>query len=92
MSTTTFEAPDMLAPYVDRVRQYLADNPGSTSAEIQKGTGLGENLVRVTLDRLASLKQVHCTLRQSRRRGGPPREYRPGPCPVPSTHPVITVN
>jgi hypothetical protein len=87
MNSAPFEAPDTLAPYVEQVRAHLVANPGSTPREIQKATRLGENVVRSALDRLASQKQVHCTLRRAKR-GGPPREYRPGPCPI-LTEPTV---
>jgi hypothetical protein len=87
MNDAPFEAPDTLAPYVERVKAHLAQNPGSTPAEIQKATKLGENVVRAALDRLAWAKQVHCTLRRQPR-GGPPREYHLGPCPI-VTEPTV---
>lgn len=78
-----FEAPDPLAPYVTRIVDHLMANPGKTVVEIQNELSLGENIVRSALERLAWAKRVHCTLRvNSKKRGSPPREYRPGPCPI----------
>lgn len=82
-SAAPFEAPDQLAPYVAKIRDHLNQHPGLTVIEVQKTTKLGENVVRAALDRLSFLKLVHCTLRtNARKRGSPPREYRPGPCPI----------
>jgi len=81
-TVAAFEAPDPLAPYVARVQAHLLSNPGKTVGELQKELSLGENVVRSAVERLASLKQVHCTLRTAKKRGSPPREYRPGPCPI----------
>lgn len=78
----TFPAPDPLAPYVEAVIHKLKDKPGQTVKELRRETGYGEDVVRAALDRLASLNQVHCTMRESKKRGSPPREYRPGPCPI----------
>jgi predicted ArsR family transcriptional regulator len=82
METHPFAAPDPLAPYVIQVLTHLQLNPGLTVTEVQKSLKLGENVARAALDRLASRNLVHCTLRASKKRGSPPREYRPGPCPI----------
>lgn len=80
-SIAPFDAPDTLAPYVDRVLAHLMSNPGRTVVEIQNELDIGENTARAALERLASLRRVHCTLRPAPR-GAPPREYRPGPAPI----------
>ena len=77
-----FPAPDTLAPYVEKIVRTLNQSQGMTVKELRRETKFGEDVVRAALDRLASLKQVHCALRESKKRGSPPREYRPGPCPI----------
>lgn len=79
----TFPAPDALAPYVEKVAHALAQHPsGMTVKELRREVACGEDVVRSALDRLASLARVHCAIRETKKRGSPPREYRPGPCPI----------
>lgn len=79
----SFPAPDTLAPYVAKVSHELAQHPtGMTVKELQRAADCGEDVVRAALDRLAFLNKVHCVIRETKKRGSPPREYRPGPCPM----------